>query len=600
MTAGAPITSAPEPELREPIARQLAGALLVYLVLAFAFTSSAWQDPTNRWIGNCCDQEQTIWFLAWTPHAIATGQNPLLTDRLNAPDGANLMWNAAEPLVGLLAAPVTAIGGPVLAYNVAAVGAIALSGLAAFAVLRRFVRGGLGPLVGGALYELSPYVASHAALHLNLLSAWAPPLFLILFDELVRRQRVRPWKLGAAAGLVGAAQLLTSEEILATSAVAITVLAAVAALVVRDRAAVASGFQRLVRAAPAALVTFLALGGGPLAIQFLGPDRIQGSVTNSAVYSTDLLNVVVPTPYQLLAPDAATALSSGFSGLFHEATAYVGLPLLVVVAGFAWLGVARRANLVALVAGVMAIVLFTLSLGPQLTIAGTQTGIPMPWWPMDQLPLLENVVPGRLTLYMWLAIAVLVAIAVTEATRLPLRMRLTALAAIGAALVFVAPTPAASSTTAIPTFFRTWSSHGIGAADTVLFAPWFADGAGAAPMLWSAGAGAEPRMVEGYVYVPGENGRPRFGPENGQIGDIMSKIQDTGTAVVARGGVRRSALTQLGALDVADVVVGPMPHQAEMARFFADLLGAPPTSVDGVLLWRNVPGLVRQQLGAPG
>ena len=91
----APVPSAPVPSRR----REAFGALLVYLLLTYLFTSATWQDATNHWIGRCCDPEQSIWFLAWTPAALQLGQNPLLTDQLNAPHGANLMWNGGIPLL---------------------------------------------------------------------------------------------------------------------------------------------------------------------------------------------------------------------------------------------------------------------------------------------------------------------------------------------------------------------------------------------------------------------------------------------------------------------------------------------------------------------
>ena len=159
-----------------------------------------------------------MWFLAWMPRALAEGTNPLLTDRLNAPDGVNLMWNTAVPLIALAVAPVTLLGAPILAYNVALAGAVAMSGLACFVACRRLAGGFAGPLVGGAVYALSPYMASHAALHLPLVAVWGPPLFLVLLHELLVRRRSRPAFVGAGLGLLAAGQNLTAEELLATSA----------------------------------------------------------------------------------------------------------------------------------------------------------------------------------------------------------------------------------------------------------------------------------------------------------------------------------------------------------------------------------------------
>jgi hypothetical protein len=573
--------------------RELLGALVVYLMLAYIFTASAWDDPGRRWIGICCDQEQSIWFLAWLPTALESGQNPLLTDRLNAPDGANLMWNAAVPLLALLVAPITKAGGPVLAYDVAVLLAIALSGLAAFAALGRYTKGPLGPLIGGALYGFSPYVASHTALHLNLINAWAPPLFLIILDELVARRRYRPQLLGLALGVVGALQLLTSEEVLALSAVVGALLMVVLAIVVRDRLAIVESTRRMVRAVVPALAAFLLIGGLPLAVQFLGPQQIHGRVQDPAAYSTDVLNVILPTPYQLLAPGIVTDVSRRFSGLYHEATAYVG-PLLLVLA---WFVATRWHDRRVRVATVMGVLLLVLSLGPELYVAGKPWHVPMPWLPFTGLPLIEHVLPGRLTLFMWLAVAVLVALVIDHAAALDVRSAGIRIAAIGLALVFVLPAPASSSTTEVPPFFQAWAAEGIGDDEVVLFAPWFTNGAGADPMLWAAFAEARPRMYEGYVYVPDAEGRPRYGPAPGPLAQQMIDVQDHGASPVLRAEDRAAAARELTDAGVSVVIVGPMQHRQEMIALFTDLFGRPPVEAGGVQLWRDVQGSLARLAG---
>ncbi len=578
-------------------ARLFAGALLFYLALAVFFTASVWKDPTNRWIGSCCDQEQTIWNLAWLPTALEQGQNPLLTDRLAAPDGANLMWNTSSPLLALLATPITVTAGPILAYNILTLLGIVASGLACFLALRRYATRPLGPLIAGGVYAISPYVASHTVLHLDLVNAWAPPLFLVLLDELIRGRR-RPEIVGVALGLLAAAQLLTFEEVLATSAIAGLILVLLAAIVVRDRAQIGTGVSRLVRAGLPALVTFLVVGGGPLAVQFLGPQQIHGRLQDTSVFSTDLLNLVVPTSYQLIAPAAATAVSSHFSGLFHEATAYIGVPLLLVLA---WIVIALRHDRRVIVAAAAAVTMLVLSLGPELHVGGTNLHIPLPWLPLGRLPLLEHAIPGRLTLYMWLAIAVLIALGVDRAVmQAPRRIASLRLVVVAVALVFVLPAPMRSSTTEVPAFFRDWGSQGIADDETILFAPWFANGAGAAPMLWAAVADARPRMYEGYVFVPGPSGRPQYGPSSPQLGPTMSAIQDHGSSIVLRGSARTAALRELADHGIAVVIVGPMRYRDQMVAFFTDLLGQPPTETGGVQLWRDIPGILARLGTAAG
>jgi hypothetical protein len=565
--------------------RELAGALLVYVMLAFIFTWSAWDDPSHRWVGICCDQQQSMWFLAWSPTSLELGQSPLLTDHVNAPAGANLMWNGSFPLVALALAPLTLAVGPILTYNIAVLAAIALSGLACFAALRRYTNGALGPLVGGALYALSPFVTSHTALHLQLINVWAPPLFLIILDELVVRRRYRPELLGVALGIVGALQLVTFEEVLATSAVAGALLIAVLAVVVHEPTAILASTRRLLRAALPGLGAFLLIGGYPLGVQFLGPQQIHGAVQDTALFSMDLLNVVLPTPYQLLSPENATSISRHFSGLYHEATGYIGLPLLVVLA---WVVASQWRDRRVVVAAAMGLLMLVLSLGPELHVGGESWHVPMPWLPIGGLPLIEHALPGRLTLYMWLAVAVMVAIAVDRAAALDPRRAGVRLVAIGLALVFVLPTPASSSTSAVPTFFASWEQQGIPDDDVVLFAPWFTNGAGADPMLWAAVAKAQPRMYEGYVYVPGPDGRPRYGPSPGPLARLMMDVRDSGSVPVRTPAGRAAALQELIDAQVSVVIVGPLRYRTEMIALFTDLLGRPPIETGGVQLWRDV------------
>jgi uncharacterized membrane protein YecN with MAPEG domain len=330
------------------------------------------------------------------------------------------------------------------------------------------------------------------------------------------------------------------------------------AAVVHERSAILVSTRRLFRAAFPGLAAFLLIGSYPLAIQFLGPQQFHGAVMNTATFSTDLLNGVLPTPYQLLAPESVTSLSRHFSGLYHEATAYIGLPLLLVLT---WVVVSRRRDRRVLVAAAMVVLMFVLSLGPELHVGGELLGVPMPWLPIGSLPLLEHAIPGRLTLYMWLAVAVLVALAVDHAAGLDRRGAGLRLTAIGLGLVFVLPVPATSSTASVPPFFASWDQQGISNDDIVLFAPWFTNGAGADPMLWAAIAKARPRMYEGYVYVPGPDGRPRYGPSPGPLARLMMDVQDHGVRPVLSPAGRAAGMQELTDAGVSVVIVGPLRYR---------------------------------------
>jgi hypothetical protein len=570
--------------------RAAIGALLppflIYLDLALILTIDTWESPSTHWIGTCCDPEQTVWFLRWIPYAMQHASDPFFTQQLNAPNGVNVMWNTAVPFIALLMTPVTLAFGAIFAYNVAMIGAVTLSAWCAFLALRRYTRGTLAPLIGGAVYGFSPYVISHAAIHLNLASVWAPPLFLLLLDDIVIRRRRSPRLLGVAVGVLAVAQLLTSEEILATSAIAGGIVVLLLALSMpRDRDLLVARGRRLVEAAATGTATFLVLAGWPLAVQFLGPGRIMARVGDSRTFSTDLLNLVLPTKYQLISPEAATRVSDHFSGLFHEANAYVGLPLLLLLT----VVVARRwGDLRIRIAAVFGVAMFVLSLGPVLHIGADSTGWAMPWLPFSHLPLLENILPARLAVFMWLAIAVIVAVEIDHIRHVPTGQGTIRLAALGIAVLLCAPAPLRSSTAEIPPFFYRWQEQGIASDEIVLFAPFFRNGAGADPMIWAAATGNEVRMAEAYAKVALPGGGVSIGPPSTQLTDIMESIQDRGDEVVARGAARDQIALDLRSGSIAHVIVGPMPHRERMVAFFTDLFGRPPQEVDGVQVWRDV------------
>jgi hypothetical protein len=573
----------PERRLRQWTGGRRGGfAIFVgYLLAAVVVTFGAWRGPASGWAGSCCDQEQAIWYLGWTPHALAHGLDPFFTTQIGSPAGVNVMWSPSMPLLGMLGWLPAKIGGPVFGFNVLVVVGIALSGFTAWLAIRRWTGDGPGPIIGGAVYAFSPYVVSHAALHLNLATAWVPPLLLIAIEELLVTRRRPPWQAGVALGMLCAAQLLISEEMLATSVVAAAILVPVITVARRDEQVVA----RLAPGLAAAIPTFVLLAGWPLAAQFFGPQRISRQVQDPTTFSTDLLNLVLPTPYQLIAPAASTRLSREFSGFYHEATGYLGLPLLVLLVVVT---VRQWDDLRVRVASVTGALVLVLSLGPWLHIGKAPLHIPLPWLVLGKLPLLQHVLPGRLTVYVWLAVAVVVAIVIAQATRAVPRPAAWRLLVVGASLILLLPAPLSRAPFATPAFFRNWASHHIGADETVLVAPYFVNGSEAAPMVWAAEADYGLRMPEAYAYVPQPNGGTYSGPPQTQLTFTMSVIQERGAWLVARGEQRTQVAADLKDADVRHVIVGPTRHWRQLLAFFTDLFGRAPEVVDEIALWRDI------------
>ena len=137
--------------------------------------------PSTKVLGDTGpDKTIVMWSLLWWPHAIARGHDPFNANVIWAPHGIDLAWVTAVPGASLLLAPITETAGPVVAYNVAALGTLALSAWTAFLLARRLT-GTVGPsLVAGFVFGFSPYMIGQSISHLNLTLVFLVPVVGLL------------------------------------------------------------------------------------------------------------------------------------------------------------------------------------------------------------------------------------------------------------------------------------------------------------------------------------------------------------------------------------------------------------------------------------
>lgn len=562
-------------------------ALAAYVLLTILLFLPAWVSPAGRTVGGGGDPLFFSWFLRWFPYAVAHGWNPFFTTHLDYPDGVNLMWNTSIPLPSLLLAPITLTLGPVVAYNVLATMGLALSGWCAFLALARYVASRWAAFVGGALYAFSPFMIGQSLGHVHLTMAWTPPLVLLLLDEVLVRRRVRRWT-GVLLGALGAAQLLTGEEVLAIVTVAGIIGIAILGLLHRD--AVVSRLRMAMPVLGVAVIIFLVVAAVPLGVQLFGPQQVHSPLQPPNYYVSDALSFVLPTRIQLLAPGAATHLSDHFAGGLAEQTAYLGVPLLAML-----LIVVRRMwpDPVVRWAAIVSSLLALLSLGNTLHLAGTDTGIPMPWALMDRIPLVREILPARLTLIVFLLVGLLVAVFLDMVWRSPgWRPRVSALAVASAGLIALCPVlPYPTSPVASPAFFSQPLLRALPEGSVVLVAP-FAVVGSADAMYWQAKAGMWFRMPEGEAFVPSPY--PLYPPPSATEFALVGLAGDAAPAPDPDGRVAREIRSDLRRWNVQAVVVGPMPHRARALALLSIVLGRPPVPGDGVAVWWNVPEALAQ------
>ncbi len=585
---------------------------LIYLALSVWIFRASWQHLGEITYGGG-DAYLFSWFLGWTPHAFGNGLDPFLTHHINSPAGANILWSTPVVLFGLLMAPITLLGGPVTTLTVLLTLAPVVSGLALFWVLRRWVRDCPAALAG-LLYGFGPYLIGSSYDHLHLAFAPFPPLLLLLLDDLVVRGRSPP-RTGILLGFAVAAQALIGEEILATSA--LTAAVGLVVLAARHRAAARERLGPALRGlATAALVAAVGLAW-PLGMQFLGGQRVHGSIQPAGIAVADLWSFITPTPLQEIAPNLALRHSLRFTGNAVEVGGYLGVPLilLALVATVR----ARRHPLVGVLAPV-GLVMAVLSLGDHLHVDGRATRIPLPWLVLEKVPVLHNALPSRFALYVMMCAAAVTAVgldrwhdehrrATDPADVLPVDGTFPDLASLGGhgdahsgpggwrgwlarsgaalvtagALAALVPAPLLTTPAHTTAFFTGDGVRQIPANATALVVP-YPHPQQAEAMLWQAEAHFRFVMPGCYCTVPGPTGRASFhGPGDALTAALIDLDNGTTTATAALGSSQVHDAYRRLSTDA--VVLGPARRPAELRALLGSLVGHPPRHVGGVDLW---------------
>ncbi len=574
-----PQTSRAESELPGGMSTRWATLALVgYVLLACLLFASTWRSPSTRTIGGEGDPLLFIWFLRWTPHAVTHIQNPFFTDHLNFPAGVNLMWNTLMFLPGLLLWPITSLLGPIVSYNALVTANVALSAWAAFWAFRRLVGEPLPAFVGGLAYGFSPYMMSQSLDHPNLTAAFIPPMLLVVLHEILVVQRRPPRQSGMVLGLLVGCQLLIAEEVLASQALAVSV--GVLILAVRHRGA-HDHLKLAWRAAGYALAVFAIVASWPLFFQFIGPQSVHGVIQAENVFVTDVSNLIVPTSVHRFAP-----MASMWTGNLSERVAYLGIPYLALLG----IVVARhRSSPLVRFAAVLAVCLTVLSFGPSLHVGNRDTAIAMPWRLVAEVPVLNNMLPSRLMLYVHLLASLLLAVFAAHLMSKPtLRAALPGSLLVVVVLASLVPAmPYPTTARPVPAFFSGSQVRQIPVGTVVLVAP-IGQAFNAEPMTWQAVADMRFRMPEGYFIGPDPNGHPMYGAQFSTLSLTMEEIQ-RGRAPTLTKDLAMQLLSDMSDRQVGAVLVGPMRRQGAMLAFFTALLHrAPADQGGGVFMWWDV------------
>jgi hypothetical protein len=460
-----------------------ASAFIIYLSLSiYFFGIPIMLHPSQFYVGMGPDPDIFMWCLVWWPHALANHLNPFIS-----PTGANLAWATSMPGPSLLAYPITRSLGPVVAYNFLCLLAPTSAAWAAFCLCYYITKRFWPALLGGYLFGFSTYMLGQMLGHLFLVIVFPIPIVVLLvmlgLDRAISRRRFV-----ILLTLALTFEFLTSTEVFA-SAIVVGAGALMLALLILPAES-----QRRIW-----LVLMPICYAGMIAAVLLSPHLYYvllhgepSQINSPQEFSADLLNFFLPTPVTLLGHKQFAAVAANFRGNFSEATGYLGSPLLAVLLVFTIVFWSRPwARLLALTF----LFVCLCSLGPVLHVSGVPT-IALPWAVCERLPLIDQMLPTRLSMYAFLIAGVMAALYLSN----PIHTGIVRLMIGGLIVLFLWPNVSyfrsvGTSKVETPAFFLTGTyQHYLKRGETVVVLPWGNRGNG---KLWQAQTNMYFRIAEG-------------------------------------------------------------------------------------------------------
>jgi hypothetical protein len=360
------------------------------------------------------DMSLVVWTLAWDNHALLA-QIPLFDSNLFYPAADSLRYNEHLFGLSLFTLPWSILGAsPVLAHNITWWLAFPFNGLAAFALVRRFVTSDLAAFGGSLVYTYSFYVMLHAGGHLHLIWLWPLPLSLLLLERWFDVPSVGRAALWAGTVLL---QSMTSWY-LAVMIILINALMGAVLMIFpsSERRATAVENQdlrriwarRAMHLISAGVVMTLCLY--PFARPYADITSVPEEISANAA---DLASYLVPPQNTIVGRWWFNSVNDSPRWIFGEQTLFVGwLALLLAAVGFVQL--VRRENAWSRRAWIfpaLGITGLVISFGQSLPLIGTTSLAPFNW--LAALPGLDGLrAPARFAVVTMLGVSGLAAIAI--------------------------------------------------------------------------------------------------------------------------------------------------------------------------------------------
>jgi hypothetical protein len=566
-----------------------------FIAVAFFITAPLWLNLDHELRDDPQDQAFFEWMMAHGARVLTDGVYPFFSDRMNYPDGVNIMANTSVLAVSLPMTPITLLFGPHVSFNVFLTLALAVTGISWYWVLsRQFVASRLAAWVGALFCTFAPGMVSHAGGHPNIVSQFLIPLII---------WRVLALRTGRALrnGLIVAGllvwQAFINLEILFMTAVGLGIFCAVMAIARRrSHPGEARHFLRGLLVAGGVTLATLAY---PLSVQFFGPQSYQGLPQFVRNFGADLGSF---TAYAQRSVAGNSVVATPLAQNASEQNAFFGWGLVILFFGLiAWM----RRNVAVVSLGAVALLFAAMSLGPRIYLNGINTGIPGVWAVLHSIPVLNSAVPTRWAMAIAPIVGIVLALGCQRAADLvksqpsargPVRVAM--ITAVAMALVPLVPTPLETKPMApVPEFVTSgaWKQY-VDENHTVVSLP-LPDSSYPDPLRWSAYTHQDMRIVSAYALLPNQNpldptdNTALFSPPWRPTSGLMASIKLGNPTPEITDTRRQMTLADLRYWQAGVIVLTPQERDIEMLRAMTDLLGFQPTWTGGAWTW-NVRNLV--------
>jgi len=387
---------------------------LAYLVICVIFFWPMISNITGTVAGSGGDVFQSMWELWWVPYSIFTlHTTPYLTAFLFYPVGANLATQTMAPLLGMVSAPLQAVG-VAFAYNSLFVVSFLLAGVFTYALAHHVTKNRIAAFAAGLIYAFAPIHTVQAFGHLQFVNIAFIPLFVLFFLKMAEERKHRDAIL-ASISFVFLTFFGDIEQALITIFLAFLILVYFTA-VKKERAKILNKRYALLFVEMLALVLIL---GSPAFVSIirhlnaatLSTVNAQASTAYTELYSPDLLSFFVPSGMNGLTGGIVSSVDASATS---ERTVYAGYSVIILAA----IAIVYDYKEKFAKTGIFLFSLFFLmliSIGPYLQVNGAVTAVPGIYLVYHQIPYL-NVLrePGRFDIAIELMLAVLAAMGIVH------------------------------------------------------------------------------------------------------------------------------------------------------------------------------------------